>query len=266
MIGQVRNMSFYSYNPSLVKSMRRLSSMQRINRASDDASGLAISEKLITQTRGNDRAARNVREMQDLTNIAEGALNSVTDNLQRMRTLTLQAGNGLYTKEDREAIQMEIDHLKGQINETVKTTEYNKMPLLDGSFKDKFAMSSANGNGTKISIPALDTKSLGIDSIDVTNDTSLKDALSTIDNAQMTVLKTRSDIGAKFNRLGSTFNNLNVASENMRASNARIRGLDYAGISNAINNLNFSKITNSYKAYMMKSQMNLAGNFISYMM
>lgn len=264
MIGQVRNISFY--NPTLIRSMSNLASMKRINSAADDASGLYISEKLSTQFRGNDRAARNVSDMQNLMNIAEGGLNSITDNLQRMRELTLQANNGLYTKDDRAAIQDEINQLKDQINETVDTVEYNGMKLLDGSFKNKFAMSSANGAGTRVSIPGLDTKSLGIDSIDVTDDKSIATALSKIDSAQIDVLKTRSDIGARFNRFTSTFNNLNIASENMRSAEARIRGLDYGGISDAINNINRSSITNSYKAFMFNQQMALAGNLINFML
>lgn len=264
MVGAIRNISFY--NPTLSASMAKLASMQKINTAADNAAGLAILEKLTSQSAGSDRAARNLSEMKDLVNTAEGGMASINDNIQRIRELTIQAGNGIYTSEEKQMIQQEINHLRKGINDTVKTTQYNGMNLLDGTFNNKFTTVNANGAGTRVSIPGMNTQMLGLDGIDVTKEGGISQFLDAIDSAQTKVVMNRSELGAKFNRFTHNVNNLNNVSYNLNASAWRIGGMDYSDISNAINNINRSNITNSYKAFMFQQQIAVAGNFLSYMM
>lgn len=256
--------SLYS-NPVMISSMQRLASMQRINRASDDAAGLSISQRLQTQSRGLDRVASNVSEFKDLIDTAEGGMNSITENLQRMRELTIKAGNAIYTPEDRQVIQDEINQLKEGIKDTVNTVRYNDMNLLDGTFQNKFATVSANGAGARISIGGMNPDALGIMGVDVTKENSTSSNLSMINHAMGSVIGERVNLGAQVNRFDHTINNVKNSAENMRASNARIMGMDYGQISRAINNLNTGRILDSYKATMFQQQVGMAGNFISMM-
>lgn len=138
-------------------SMMRVATGQRINSASDDAAGLAISERLTAQIRGLDQGTRNVMDMQNLVNTAEGAMSGISDNLQRVRELTLQAANGVLTDSDRQNIQHEIDQLLGEINDVSQRTEFNSMRLLDGSFSAEdgrglHTAADANGRGPTVNI------------------------------------------------------------------------------------------------------------------
>ena len=121
-------------NNQLSTSMMRISTGQRINSARDDAAGLAIAERMTAQIRGLDRGTQNVMDMQNLVMTAEGGLNNIGDNLQRIRELTVQSLNGVLTDNDRQNIQHEIDQLISEIDATTQRTEFNTMRLLDGSF------------------------------------------------------------------------------------------------------------------------------------
>jgi flagellin len=144
------------------KSLEKLSSGLRINRAGDDAAGLAISEKMRGQIRGLDQASRNASDGISLIQTAEGALNETHSILQRMRELANQAANGTNTTEDRGAIQQELTELTTEIDRIASTTEFNTKKLLDGSFSDSFQIGSNSGQDMKVAIGAMTSNALGL--------------------------------------------------------------------------------------------------------
>ncbi|AYO29933.1 flagellin [Biomaibacter acetigenes] len=229
-------------NTGMQKSLEKLSSGYRINRAGDDAAGLAISEKMRGQIRGLNQAQRNAQDGISLIQTAEGALNETHAILQRMRELVVQAGNDTNTTQDRANIQAEINELNQEIDRISDQTQFNTKTLLDGSLKSGTATLSfqigANGNQIvslnigEIHTSVLGTTSLSLAQVNVSVDNlsaaSVADALSAIDAAIQTVSATRSNLGALQNRLEHTINNLGTASENLTAAESRIRDVDMA--------------------------------------
>ena len=140
-------------NYSTYRNYQALSSGKRVNSAADDAAGLAISQKLQSQSNGYDVGYRNAGTSQDMLKTADGALGSITDNLQRIRELSVQAANGLYTDADRGAIQKEIDQLKQSISDTASQTQFNTKNLLDGTMGNSHVAAGPNGNGMEIQMP-----------------------------------------------------------------------------------------------------------------
>jgi flagellin len=204
------------------KSMERLSSGYRINRAADDAAGLAISEKLRGQIRGLSQAQRNAQDGVSLVQTAEGSLNEVHSMLQRVRELAVQYSNGTLSTSDKAAITAEAAQLASEIERIGTTTNFNGIKLLDGSASTIKFQVGANDNDT-ISVT---TESLGTDvgSIDVAQTT----AISAIDAAIGKVSTLRSTFGAVQNRLEHTLNNISTYQENLTASESRIRDVDMA--------------------------------------
>ena len=131
----------------MYRDYQSLSSGRRVNRAADDAAGAAIAQKLQSQENGYDVANRNVGTSQDMLKIADGALGSITDSLQRIRELSVQAYNGLYTDADRGAIQAEIDQLKQSISDTASWTQFNTKNRLDGTMGSSHVTAGPNGDG-----------------------------------------------------------------------------------------------------------------------
>lgn len=215
----------------LAKSMERLSSGLRINRASDDAAGLAISEKMVAQVRGLDQAVRNAQDAISLVQTAEGALQETHSILQRMRELAVQASNGTLKDEDRAFIQQEVSNLLKEINRIATTTQFNTMQLLNGSAAVlTFYVGPGPGGDHAITlgISAADSDALGISSISLSTAASAQEAISVLDFAIGEVSGIRSNLGAMQNRLEHTIANLGVASENLQAANSRIRDVDMA--------------------------------------
>lgn len=209
---------------STSKNLERLSSGLRINRASDDAAGLAISEKMRSQIRGLDVAERNALDAVSLIQTAEGGLQEVHSILQRMRELSVQAANGTYKTEDLSHIQAEINQLKSEITRISTDTEFNGIKLLDGSASDLVFQIGANESQT-LKLAISDMKSLG-GTVDVTTDA--EGAISALDTDINIVSSERAKLGAVQNRLEHTMNNLQVTNENMVSSESRIRDLDMA--------------------------------------
>lgn len=201
-----------------------LSSGRRINSAADDAAGLAISEKLISQVNGYDVGASNAQDGQNLINVADGALSGMHDSLQRIRELAVKSMNGIYSDSDREAIQVEIDQMKDEIQQTAKRTSFNEMKLLDGSMADIQLATNPQGGGLEIQLENATLEALGIADFDVTGDFNL----DAIDNAMAKISEARANLGAQSNRLDHTININNYASYNLTASESRIRDTDYA--------------------------------------
>lgn len=213
---------------ALSKSLERLSSGLRINRAADDAAGLAISEKMRGQVRGLQMAQRNAQDAISLIQTAEGALNETHAILQRMRELAVQAASDTNTNEDREALQKEIDQLVAELTRIAETTEFNTKKLLDGTFEGTFHIGANQGQSISVSIEAMDAVSLGVGGIDVSSQTAADEAITTINNAIEKVSEQRSALGAVQNRLEHTIQNLGVAAENLQAAESRIRDADMA--------------------------------------
>lgn len=225
----------------LAKSMERLSSGLRINRASDDAAGLAISEKMLAQIKGLDQAVRNAQDAISLVQTAEGALQEAHSILQRMRELAVQASNGTLEATDRQAIQQEVRNLLDEIDRIAQTTQFNKITLLNGTTiggtpynELPVAFYVGPGPGTvhviSMCIGAANTAALQITLVadQVGSAASAQEAISALDNAIVKVSGIRSNLGAMQNRLEHTIANLGVASENLQAANSRIRDVDMA--------------------------------------
>ncbi|MFD6441935.1 flagellin Hag [Peribacillus sp. NPDC060186] len=214
------------------KSMEKLASGLRINRAGDDAAGLSISEKMRGQIRGLDQASRNSQDGISLIQTAEGALGETHSILQRMRELAVQAGNeGTNQAEDLTAISDEITQLQAELDGIADRTEFNGKKLLDGTFDSDFQIGANKGQQINIAIENHDAATLGVDSAKLVWDgakASTDANIDAIDAAIKTVSATRSTLGANQNRLEHTINNLSNASENLSAAESRVRDVDMA--------------------------------------
>lgn len=213
------------------KSMEKLSSGLRINRAGDDAAGLSISEKMRGQIRGLNQATRNSQDGISLIQTAEGALNETHNILQRMRELSVQAANDTNVSVDRSAIASELESLSTEITRISSTTQFNEQNLLDGSFTSKKLQIGANKNANltlSISVSGMDSASLGIASLDVTDHTKAQSAISSVNTAIKSVSSQRSRLGAMQNRLEHTISNLDNAAENLQSAESRVRDVDMA--------------------------------------
>lgn len=225
-----RNLS--STQGAMATSLERLSSGLRINRAADDAAGLAISEKLRAQTNGLDQATSNAQDAISLVQTAEGALNETHSILQRMRQLSVQSANDTNTSDDRAAIQKEVTALNSELDRIASTTQFNGQNLLDGtggtagSFT--FQIGANSGQTVSVAFAKADTTTLGTGAVDVTTQAGAASALTAVDAAIKTVSGDRADLGAVQNRLQHTINSLSVASENSAAAESRIRDTDMA--------------------------------------
>lgn len=223
-----RQLSFNNANAS--KSLEKLSSGLRINRAGDDAAGLAISEKMRGQIRGLDMAAKNSQDGISLIQTAEGALNETHSILQRMRELAVQSSNDTNTTEDRAAIQLEVDELIKEIDRISTTTEFNTQTLLNGDISGlSLQVGSNSGQYISFAISDMGSTALGVDNIVLGTDHATSTAaITTIDQAISQVSEERAKLGAIQNRLEHTINNLGTSSENLTAAESRIRDVDMA--------------------------------------
>src|SRR4051812_35873648 len=218
---------------SAAKSMERLSSSYRINRAADDAAGLAISEKMRGQIGGLAQAQRNAQDGVSLVQTAEGALNEVHSMLQRVRELKVQVNNGTLDTKDKDAIAAEAKQLMTEIGEIQKNTKFNNVALLDGSKATITLQVGANEaesiDVTTSNITGSSTKVAGLTTNAATATLFEGTAkLDDIDGAIEEVSKIRSDFGAVQNRLEHRLNNLATYQENLVASESRIRDVDMA--------------------------------------
>ncbi|QNR22003.1 flagellin [Exiguobacterium sp. Helios] len=221
------------------KSMEKLASGLRINKAGDDAAGLAISEKMRGQVRGLDQASRNAQDGISLIQTAEGALNETHDILQRMRELATQSANDTNTLTDREELQKEFTQLAKETTRIAKTTEFNTQKLLDGSDTDGkvFQIGANESQNLTLVIGNMDATALAVGTgtdeastvgIDITTQTGANTAITTVNDAIETVSAERSKLGATQNRLEHTINNLKTSSENLTAAESRVRDVDMA--------------------------------------
>lgn len=218
-----------SISSSRTKSLERLATAMRINRASDDAAGLSVSEGLRSLVRDNQMSQRNASDGLAMLRIAESGTQQITDSLQRMRELALQSSNGTYNATDRAAMKKEYDALRDEIGRTAESTTYNGQNLLVGGASGvSFQVSGGAGAGSTISFQS---------SLDLSGDLGLGDigspggaqaALGSLDAAMQNVLGMRSTFGASMNRLDSTITNLGNSLANIMDAESRIRDTDYA--------------------------------------
>jgi len=225
-----RNLSNTQNN--LQKSLEKLSSGLRINRAADDAAGLSISEGLKAQASGLGVAARNAQDGISVIQTAEGALSEIQDILRRVRDLTVQAGNDSNNDDSRTAIGTEITALGEELTRVAASTNFNGIKLLDDT---NASLTFHVGSGSEaaedqIDVTLTDFSGLGatIGALDVSSAASVLTSLGTIDDEIINVSSARSELGAAQNRFESTINSLNVARENITAANSRIRDVDMA--------------------------------------
>jgi len=228
----------------LTKNMEKLSSGLRINRAGDDASGLAVSEKLRSQIRGLNQASTNAQNGISFIQVAEGYLQGSQDILQRLRELSVQAANGIYSDEDRLYIQVEVSALVAEVDRIASHAQFNGMNMLTGRFAramgDNVVTASmwlhigANmDQRVQVNIGTMTAKGLGIRNMDdsfVTIETpdEANRTIGVIDAALKIINKQRADLGAYQNRLEHSVRSLDIGAENMQASESRIRDANMA--------------------------------------
>ena len=228
-------------NTAKSNSLAKLSSGLRINKAGDDAAGLAISEKMKSQIGGLTQAKRNAQDGISLVQTAEGALNETHSILERMRDLTVQGANGTLTSTDRGAINKELKALHGELTRIAGTTQFNKQNLFAKKATQggnvtpqsfKFQIGANEKQNLSVSIGAMDGTSLlgsALADFKLKDDASNSDKMITlIDKAIQTVSDQRADLGAVQNRLEHTINNLTATNENLSEANSRIRDVDMA--------------------------------------
>lgn len=227
---------------SLQKSMEKLSSGERINKAGNDASGLAVSEKMRSQIRGLNQASRNIGDAVSFVQVAEGYLSETTDILQRIRELAVQGSNGVYSDEDRMQIAVEVSQLVAEVDRIASSAQFNGMNLLTGRFarESNTVMQFQIGANTDQSIRAyigtMTASALGLKGmqgeesnvISVGSPDEANMTLATIDEALKNVNKQRADLGAYQNRMELAQKGINVAAENTQAAESRIRDADMA--------------------------------------
>jgi flagellin len=198
------------------KSVEKLSSGLRINRAADDAAGLAISEKLRGQVRGLNQAGRNAQDAISMVQVAEGALNEVHSMLQRIRELAVQYANGTVDSDSQASISAEVTELQSAISDIAAQTKFNGVDLLTGGASVDFQVGADQGQTLTVAFGDLDTSGASVSDI------------SSVDTAIADISTLRGTFGAAQNRLEHTVSSLAVAAENLAASESRIRDLDVA--------------------------------------
>lgn len=227
------------------KSMEKLSSGMRINRAGDDASGLAVSEKMRAQIRGLNQASTNAQNGISFIQTTEGFLQETTDIVQRIRELAVQSSNGIYSAEDRMQIQVEVSSLIAEVDRIASTAQFNGMNMLTGRFARTTGENVVTGSmwfhiganmdqRTQVYIGTMSAMALGLRNVGDESIMSLETpdeanrAIGTLDEALMKINKQRADLGAYQNRLEKTVTGLNIGAENLQASESRIRDTDMA--------------------------------------
>jgi flagellin len=215
------------------KAMERLSSGLRINRAADDAAGLAVSETMRSQVRGQQVASRNALDGVSLVQVADGALGNVGDMLQRMRDLAVQASNGTLTDAQRANLNAEVQQVLTEVNAVGTNTDFNGIKILSGSASTAASavtlqVGSNAGQSIAFTIGTVSTQQLGVSGIAVSTAASASAAIASIDAAISTVTTNRANLGAIQNRLEQTINRLGLMAENLQAAESRIRDADMA--------------------------------------
>ena len=226
---------------ALQKSMEKLSSGERINRAGDDASGLSISEKMRSQIRGLNQASRNIGDAISFTNVAEGYLQETTDVLQRIRELAVQASNSVYSDEDRAQIAVEVSQLVAEIDRIASSAEFNGMRLLTGRFAKesdtvmRFQAGANADQNIRAYVGTMTAQALGLtdiqgtdEKISISSSDNANTTISILDEAIKNVNKQRADLGAYSSRMEMAQKGISISAENLTSAESRIRDTDIA--------------------------------------
>lgn len=215
---------------ALDTSFQRLSSGFRINSAADDAAGLQITNRMTSQIMGLNQAVRNAQDGISVAQVAEGALQEVTNSLQRIRQLAIQSQNGINSSSDRLALQKEVSALKTEIGRIASTTQFAGMNLLNGDYNERFLVGANAGQNISINLAKHDFGLTGLDiaTLTVANSAGASAALSKLDDAISMIGGARADLGAIQNRFQSTIRNLSNISENVAGARSRIMDTDFA--------------------------------------
>ena len=245
MSAQFANRSTGLTELSTTKNMEKLSSGMKINRAGDDASGLAVSEKMRAQIRGMNQASTNAQNGISFIQTTEGYLQETTDIVQRIRELAVQSSNGIYSDEDRMQIQVEVSQLVAEVDRIASTAQFNGMNMLTGRFAQSTGENTVTGSmwfhiganmdqRMQVFIGTMTSEALGIREIGTETPMSLASpdmanrAIGTIDEALKKINKQRADLGGYQNRMEYAVRGLDISAENMQASESRIRDTDMA--------------------------------------
>ena len=234
----------------------KFASGKQIASAADGAAELSIIQKQDSQARGLDAASNNIAATKDILNVADGAAAGITDYLQRMRELAVQASNtATLTESDRANIQKEVEHLKQGISDIAKQTTFNTKPLLDGSNTEFHVATDSNGNGMSVQMPNTMLQELGIEDFDVTGNFDISD----IDKALEKVTAGRSQMGAQSNALEYAYNYSTNARLNTIGSKSRLEDLD---IPQAISDMKKKQLLREYSMNMQRKRMEDEANFM----
>jgi len=228
-------------NDSIMKNMEKLSSGERINRAGDDASGLAVSEKMRSQIRGLNQASKNISNGVSFIQTTEGYLGETTDILQRVRELAVQSANGIYSDEDRMQIQVEVSQLVAEIDRVASQAQFNGMNMLTGRFGQgsenimQFQIGANVDQNARVFIGTMTAQALGLkglqggdEQISISTPDDANMTIAAVDTALTNVTKQRADLGAYQNRFEMAAKGVNIAAENTQAAESRIRDTDMA--------------------------------------
>ena len=228
-------------NDGIMKNIEKLSSGERINRAGDDASGLAVSEKMRSQIRGLNQASRNIENGVSFIQTTEGYLTETTDILQRVRELAVQSANGIYSDEDRMQIQVEVSQLVAEVDRIASQAQFNGMNMLTGRFSSnsdsvmQFQIGANMDQNARVFIGTMTAQALGLkgaqgseETININDPESANATLGAVDAALTNVTKQRADLGAYQNRFEMAAKGVNIAAENTQAAESRIRDTDMA--------------------------------------
>ncbi len=216
---------------ALSTSFERLSSGFRINRAADDAAGLQITDRMTSQIQGLNQAVRNANDAISLTQTAEGAMQEITNSLQRIRQLSIQSQNGINGSSDRAALQKEVSALKTEISRIGSTTQFAGVELLTGTYSAAFLVGANGGQTISVNLSrsgGFGASGLNLSTLSVASESEASAALTSIDNAISAIGGTRADLGALQNRFQSTIRNLSNVVENVSGARSRIKDTDFA--------------------------------------
>jgi flagellin len=253
-------------NSQLMGNIEKLSSGEKINRAGDDASGLAVSEKMRSQIRGLNQANRNVQNGVSFIQATEGYLQETQDILQRVRELSVQSANGIYSDEDRMQIQVEVSQLVAEVDRIASQAQFNGMNTLTGAFAEnsasgrvmQFQIGANVDQNTRVYIGTMTAQALGLkgsqgsgQQISISTPDSSNMAIATIDNALKQVSRQRADLGAYQNRFTMASNGIAVAAENLQSAESVIRDTDMA--SEMVNYTKNSILTQSGTAMLAQA-------------
>ena len=224
--------------------IEKLSSGQRINKAGDDASGLAVSEKMRSQIRGLNQAERNIENGISFIQTTEGYLQETTDILQRIRELAVQSSNGIYTDEDRMQIQVEVSQLVAEVDRIASQAQFNGMNMLTGAFASdsasnkimQFQIGANMDQNTRVFIGTMTAQALGLKglqdaeagSVSIASPETANSTIGSVDEALKSVSRQRADLGAYQNRFEIAAKGIAISAENLQAAESRIRDTDMA--------------------------------------